>query len=147
MDLTQRALYGFATDENLRFADQDANGHVNNGAFTQLMETARVRYIGEIVRRPELPRVRMVVGRLEVDFRRQMFYPGRATACARVVEVFEKRMVIGQALFDAAGNCTATLRATMVCLDEATHRSTAFPPEVRHALDRLATSPDGLYPP
>ena len=32
--------------------------------------------------RSGLPRFRVVVGRLEVDFKRQMFYPGRATACA-----------------------------------------------------------------
>ena len=80
-DLTDRRIYGFATDEHLRFADLDANGHINNGAFIELLENARVSYLRQIVR-SGLPRFRLVIGRIEADFKRQMFYPGRATACA-----------------------------------------------------------------
>ena len=84
MDLADRSIYGFSTNEHLRFADVDANGHINNVAFLQLLESARVSYLREIVR-VGLPPFRLVVGRLEVDFKRQMFYPGSATACARLV--------------------------------------------------------------
>jgi acyl-CoA thioester hydrolase len=142
-DLKDRAIYGFATEEHLRFADQDVNGHVNNGAFLQLMENARVSYLRGFVRLG-LPRFRMVIGRIEADFRRQMFYPGRATACARLVEVHERKCVIGQALFDGEGHCTATQRVIMVSLNEETHRSTPFEPAVRSALERFAASPDGM---
>ena len=45
LDLTDRRVYGFATEEHLRFADVDANGHINNGAFLQLLENARVSYM------------------------------------------------------------------------------------------------------
>jgi len=94
--------------------------------------------------RSGLPRFRVVVGRLEIDFKRQMFHPGAATACARIVEVHERKCVVGHALFDGEGNCTATLRALMVSLNEETHRSMPFDPAVRAALDRLAASKDGL---
>jgi acyl-CoA thioester hydrolase len=148
VDLADRAIYGFATAEHLRFADVDANGHVNNGAFLQLLENARVSYMRRIVRqfggKGGLPRFRVVVGRLEVDFKRQMFYPGCATACARLLEVHERKCVIGHGLFDGDGHCTAVLRAVMVSLDEKTHRSTPFDPAVRGALQRLAASRDGL---
>ncbi len=88
-DLTDRRICGFATEEHLRFADVDANGHINNGAFLQLLENARVSYMRTIVR-SGLPRFRVVVGRLEIDFKRQMFYPGHATACARLLEVHQR---------------------------------------------------------
>ena len=143
LDLADRAIYGFATAEHLRFADVDANGHINNGAFLQLLENARVSYMRQIVR-SDLPRFRVVVGRLEIDFRRQMFYPGAATACARLVEAHERKCVIGHGLFDGEGNCTATLRAIMVSLNEETHRSMAFDTAVRTALERFAASKDGL---
>ena len=143
LDLADRRIYGFATEEHLRFADVDANGHVNNGAFLQLLENARVSYMRAVVR-SGLPRFRVVVGRLEVDFKRQMFYPGRATACARLLEVHERKCVIGHGLFDGDGKCTAVLRAIMVSLDEETHRSTPFAPVVRAALERIAASDDGL---
>ena len=142
-DLADRRLYGFATEEHLRFADVDANGHINNGAFLQLLENARVSYMRSIVR-AGLPRFRVVVGRLEIDFRRQMFYPGRATACARLVEVHERKCVIGHALFDGESNCTAVLKAIMVSLNEQTHRSMPFNPAVRAALEKYAASKDGI---
>jgi acyl-CoA thioesterase FadM len=143
LDLTDRRIYGFATEEHLRFADVDANGHVNNGAFLQLLENARVSYMRAIVR-SGLPRFRVVVGRLEIDFKRQMFFPGRATACARLLEVHERKCVIGHGLFDGEGNCTAVLKAIMVSLNEETHRSLPFQPAVRAALEKFAASQDGL---
>lgn len=147
LDLTDRRIYGFATEEHLRFADVDANGHINNGAFLQLLENARVSYMRAIVRQSSekrLPRFRVVVGRLEIDFKRQMFFPGRATACARLLEVHERKCVIGHGLFDSEGNCTAVLKAIMVSLNEETHRSMVFEPAVRAALEKFAASKDGL---
>ena len=142
-DLADRGIYGFSTSENLRFADVDANGHVNNGAFIELLENARVSYLRQIVR-SGMPRFRLVIGRIESDFKRQMFYPGAATACARLIEAHERKCVIGQALFDGEGNCTSVQRVIMVSLNEETHRSTPFASEVRDMLDRLAASHDGL---
>jgi acyl-CoA thioester hydrolase len=143
VDLADRGIYGFATAENLRFADLDANGHVNNGAFIELLENARVSYLRLVVR-SGLPRFRLVIGRIEADFKRQMFFPGTATACARIVEAHDRKCVIGQALFDGEGQCTAVQKVIMVSLDEETHRSTPFEPGVRAALDTLAASKDGL---
>ena len=143
LDLTDRRIYGFVTEEHLRFADVDANGHINNGAFLQLLENARVSYMRAIVR-SGLPRFRVVVGRLEIDFKRQMFFPGRATACARLLEVHQRKCVIGHGLFDGEGNCTAVLKAIMVSLNEETHRSMPFEPAVRAALEKYAASKDGL---
>lgn len=143
LDLADRGIYGFVTSEHLRFADVDANGHINNVAFLQLLESARVSYLREIVR-VGLPPFRLVVGRLEVDFKRQMFYPGGATACARLVEVHDRKCVVGQALFDGDGNCTAVLKVIMVSLNEETHRSMPFASVVRETLCRLAASPNGL---
>lgn len=142
-DLADRGIYGFATSEHLRFADLDANGHVNNGAFIELLENARVSYLREIVR-AGLPPFRMVIGRIEADFRRQMFFPGTATACARVIEAHDRKCLIGQALFDGEGHCTAVQRVVMVSLNEETHRSTPFDPAVRTVLGQLADSKDGL---
>ena len=142
-DLADRRIYGFSTSEHLRFADVDANGHVNNGAFIELLENARVSYLRQIVR-SGLPRFRLVIGRIEADFKRQMFFPGTATACARIVEVHGRKVVIGQALFDGESRCTAIQKVIMVSLNEETHRATAFDPVVRSALEKLAASKDGL---
>ena len=147
-DLADRGIYGFATSEHLRFADLDANGHINNGSFIELMENARVSYLRRIVRplgvKGGLPRFRLVIGRIETDFKRQMFFPGSATACARIIEAHERKVVIGQGLFDGEGHCTAVQKVIMVSLNEETHRSARFDPAVRAALERYASSKDGL---
>jgi acyl-CoA thioester hydrolase len=143
VDLADRSIYGFSTVEHLRFADVDANGHINNGSFIEMMENARVSYLRRIVR-SGLPRFRLVIGRIEADFKRQMFYPGTATACARLVEAHQRKVVIGQALFDGEGQCTAVQKVIMVSLNEETHKSTPFDPAVRAALETLAASKDGL---
>ena len=143
MDLSDRGIYGFSTSEHLRFADLDANGHINNGSFIEMLENARVSYLRQIVRLG-LPRFRLVIGRIEADFKRQMFYPGTATACARIVEVHQRKVVIGPALFDGENHCTAVQKVIMVSLDEQTHKSTPFDPAVRAALETLAVSKDGL---
>ena len=52
--------------------------------------------------------------------------------------------MIGQALFDGEGHCTAVQKVIMVSLNEETHRSTPFDPAVRAALETLAASKDGL---
>ena len=131
-DLAARGIYGFSTSENLRFADVDANGHINNGAFIELLENARVSYLRQIVR-TGLPRFRLVIGRIEADFKRQMFYPGTATACARLIEAHERKCVIGQGLFDGDGNCTAVQRVIIASPNPRM--------DCRH--DRYADSPTG----
>ena len=142
-NLADRGIYGFSTSEHLRFADLDANGHINNGSFIEMMENARVSYLRQIVR-SGLPRFRLVIGRIEADFKRQMFYPGTATACARLVEAHQRKVVVGQALFDGEGSCTAVQKVTMVSLNEQTHRSIPFDPVVRAALEKIAASSNGL---
>src|SRR5260370_7544798 len=110
-DLADRGIYGFATSEHLRFADVDANGHVNNGAFIELLENARVSYLRRIVRpvgvKGGLPRFRLVIGRIEADFKRQMFFPDTATACARIIDVHGLTVVLRHALFYLASPCTS----------------------------------------
>src|SRR5216684_1727203 len=117
-DLADRGIYGFSTDEHLRFADVDANGHVNNGAFLQLLENARVSYMRQIVRQSlrtsGLPRFRVVVGRLEIDFKRQMFYHGRVTFSFLLLEVYEIKSVVGNGLLVDVGYCTAVVKSIMV---------------------------------
>src|SRR5260370_39527074 len=80
LDLTDRRIYGFVTEEHLRFADVDANGHINNGAFLQLLENARVSYMRPVVRQSlrasGLPGLRVGVRRLQVGFKAPLFYPG-----------------------------------------------------------------------
>jgi acyl-CoA thioester hydrolase len=144
IDLSDPAVFGHLTSETLRFGDVDANGHINNVAYLVLFENARVTYIMQHLPFMRERRLSTVIARLDIDFRRQMHYPGTVRAGARLVEVRRSSFVLGQAIFDAEGNCTASGHAVVVAFDPATGRGQPIADQVRRDLLRIAGSPTGV---
>lgn len=145
VDLTDAGSFGYLTTENLRFQDVDANGHVNNVAFMAFIENARVLYIKERMRFIEEAGLSVVAAHLELDLRRQMFYPGNIRAGARLMEIRRSSFVVGQAIFDQSGACAATGHAVVVVIDPASGRSRPIPEDIRVRLVAAARSRDGLF--
>jgi acyl-CoA thioester hydrolase len=135
-DLTQPATFAYFTDESLRFADLDSNGHVNNVTFAVFFENARVRYLGEVFAAAERNSSSFVLAHLSIDFLAQMFYPGTVRCGVRLVEVRRSSVVIGQAVF-RDGQATAVGHAVMVVADKASGRARPFEPALRARLDAL----------
>ena len=75
---TQRVLedYPSRTSTDIRFADLDRQGHVNNAVFATFSEVGRVAFMYD----PERPLVSkgrsFVIARLLIDFRAELFWPG-----------------------------------------------------------------------
>lgn len=136
IDLKQRSSFAFFTQENLRIADLDQNGHVNNIAFLQLFENARNQFIAAhtpLIRNAD--RTYMLV-HLEADFLGELHYPGTVYASCRIIEVRRSSVVFGQALFDGE-RVAATGRAVTVNVDRHQKRAAGFPDAERDALMRL----------
>lgn len=143
VDLMSPASFAFQTVENLRFADVDANGHVNNVAFLVFFENARVSFIQRHLPFMRREGLAVVVARLEIDFRAQMHFPGSIRAGARLLEIGRSSFGVGQAIFDQHGKCAATGRATIVAFDREAGKARQLPPEIRADLARMAASPGG----
>ncbi|HJQ59977.1 MAG TPA: thioesterase family protein [Vineibacter sp.] len=143
-DLTDPAAFGHLTDETLRFADVDANRHINNVAYLVLFENARVTYIARHMEFMQQRGLSTVVAHLDIDFRRQMYFPGTVRAGARLIEVRRSSFVLGQAIFDPEGRCVASGHAVVVAYDPASGRGQPIPDDVRRRLVRIAESPAGL---
>ena len=138
VDLADVASFDFVQTENLRFADLDAHGHVNNVAFLVFFENVRVRFVLDRLRAvPALAGLEVVAARLEIDYRRQMFYPGSVRAGARLIEIRRSAVVIGQAIFDQGGACAATGKVVLVSIDRASGKSRPIPDAARAALESL----------
>lgn len=144
IDLADPSAFGHLTSETLRFGDIDANGHVNNVAYLVLFENARVTYIAQHMRFMREQGLSTVVAHLDIDFKRQMFFPGTVRAGARLIEVRRSSFVLGQAVFDSEGRCTATGHAVIVAYDPASGRGQPIPDDVRGQLVRIAGSPTGI---
>lgn len=144
IDLSDPSAFGHLTSETLRFGDMDANRHINNVAYLVLFENARVTYIMQHLPFMRERRLATVVAHLDIDFHRQMHYPGIVRAGARLVEIRRSSFVLGQAIFDADGNCAASGHAVIVAFDPQTGRGQPIADGVRAELVRIAVSPTGV---
>ncbi len=145
IDLADIKSFGFLTTEHLRFADVDANGHINNVAFMVFFENARIRYLSEQLKGLRvLTGADVVVAHMEIDLKRQMFYPGTIRAGARLIEVRRSSLVVGQAIFDQESRCAASGHVVLVSVDKQSGRGRPFEGAARAAVTRLMEAPGGV---
>jgi len=116
----------------MRFGDVDLLGHVNNVAYAQYLETARITYLQHFEeKRLALP---TVVARLEVDYRNEVKLGQHVT-----VQLLVSRL--GSSSFDfsyrvlADGVLAAEARTVQVHVDRATRRPVRIPDDVRAVLE------------
>ena len=117
------------TTHTIRHGDLDAQRHVNNTVFASFFESGRV----QVIRHPEhgllVPGTTLVLARTEIDFLRELHYPGTVEIGTGIAEIGRSSFTFAQALFDG-GQCAATGRATMVLIDAATRRSRPLPDDL-----------------
>ena len=112
--------------DNIRFGDLDPQGHVNQAVYLTYFETGRVA----MFRLPDLgigvPGLTYVMARMEVDYVKELHWPGSITIGTGVAEFGRSSFKSAQAVFHD-GVCCATGLATLVCLDITTRKSTRLP--------------------
>ena len=126
--------FPFRTREKLRYGDTDRQGHVNNAVFATFLETGRVdMLIGGGV---DLmgPNGAFVLARLELDFRREVNWPGEVEIGTRVAAVGRSSLRLEQAVFHN-GECVASGESTVVLTDVTTRRSKPFSEGARAFLE------------
>jgi acyl-CoA thioester hydrolase len=130
------------TEDVLRFADTDANGHVNNTLFSVLCESGRVNLFRTRFD-PTLPEDRFfVIARLAIDFRAELFYPGKVRTATWLTTLGRTSVSLAQAIV-AGDRLAAEAEAVCVLMDGATRRPTPFPDATRQALESmLRAKPD-----
>ena len=122
--------------ELIRFADLDPQGHVNNTVFATFFETGRVTLLREPQNRLNLPDATSVLARLDINFLRELHWPGEVEIGTGTIEIGRSSYSFLQAVF-SNGQCAATGRATMVMIDAATRKARPLPEEVVERLERL----------
>jgi len=114
--------YPHRTPDIIRYADLDPQGHVNNAVFATYFETGRVA----MFRRPDLgigvPGGTYVLVHTEIDFLRELRWPGNVEVGTGVAEFGRSSFTVRQAIFHD-GTCAATGLAKLVLIDSTTRRS------------------------
>jgi acyl-CoA thioester hydrolase len=127
------AHYPHRVTEIIRFSDLDAQAHVNNAVFASYFESGRVA----LFRDPDLgigvPDATFVLVRQEIDFLKELRWPGNITVGTALAEHGRSSFVMTQAIF-SGDICAAAGRATLVMIDAQTRRPRPLTPD---ALARL----------
>jgi acyl-CoA thioester hydrolase len=117
--------YPFWTDEKLRNADTDRQGHVNNAVIATFFEAGRIEVLSDprlVIGAAASPATTsFVVVRLLIDYRKELFFPGSVRVGSRISRVGKTSFLFEQTLQSAEGE-VAHAEATCVLIDQATHR-------------------------
>jgi acyl-CoA thioester hydrolase len=117
------------TTLQVRFADTDAFGHVNNAVFATYAELARIRYLLDVLRAgatfDELP---LILARLAIDFRSPILFDQEVTVASRVDRVGRSSFTMRHEMTAGPdGRVVAEVDSVLVTYDYANARPMPVP--------------------
>ncbi len=119
-----------ATTHRLRFSDNDSVGHVNNAVYAVLFEAGRTELLDAAGVFERGGRLAAVIVRLEIDFKREMSWPGDVTVESAVSRFGSKSVHIRHRT-KSAGEVTAEGLSVLALIDRETRRAVVLDDGVR----------------
>ena len=123
------------TTHRLRFNDTDRLGHVNNAVFAVMLEQGRSELAVEAGLPIENASQSLVIVRLELDFLREMAWPGEVRIETEVARLGGRSFTLRQRLV-SGGELCARAETVLVVMDRAARRALDLAPEWRGTLGR-----------
>lgn len=122
------------TEIEVRFADLDAYGHVNNAVFFTYLETARVKLFRERFSELMAGGLFFLVVEASCSYRRPIELGDRLLIDLGIEKVGHRSFTFTYLLHDGQGKEFATARTVMVCYDQTRGQAVALPEAFRSAL-------------
>ena len=123
------------TAHRLRFNDTDRLGHVNNAVFAVMLEQGRSELAMEAGLPIEADGMTLVIVRLELDFLREMAWPGTVTIETEVARLGNRSFTMRQRLISASELCARAV-TVLVVMDRAARRALPLDGAWRDSLAR-----------
>ena len=123
--------FGFNTPIEIRFADLDAYGHVNNALFFTYLETARVKLFQQHFGAFLGSELMFLVVRAECDYRLPIELTDNLQISISIDQVRHTSFNFSYQMHDAAGKVFAEAKTVMVCYDAKIKKPVAIPPEIK----------------
>lgn len=121
--------FPYRLTDNVRFADLDPNGHVNNAVYATYFETGRVTLMKD-QSYWQLPEgLAWIMVRLDIHFRAELHWPGTIEMGLGVTKFGRTSVSFDQVVF-SDGRCVASAQAVTVLIDQATRRPTPLTADI-----------------
>lgn len=132
--------FEFTTDIEIRFADIDAYGHVNNAIFFTYLETARIKlfqhYFGGFLDTS----LTFLVVRAECDYRLPVTLNDQLQITIRIEQLRHSSFTFSYRLHNGEDKDYATAGTVMVCYDPVLSKPVAIPAEIREVFAQTGSS-------
>jgi acyl-CoA thioester hydrolase len=125
--------FPFVHREAVRFGDLDAMGHVNNAVYLTYLESARTEFLLELGLVRRLEDLRIVVARVEIDFRSPVGFRETVDVGVRSAGFGQKSFALEYRV-EAGGRLAAEARSVCVAYDYDKRETTPIPPTWRERL-------------
>ena len=127
--------FPYRLTDNVRFADLDANQHVNNAVYATYFETGRVTLMKDRSLGMMPDGLAWIMVRLDIHFRAELRWPGVIELGLGVSKLGRTSVTFDQVVF-SQGRCVASARSITVLIDELTRKPTPLTPEIIANLQR-----------
>jgi acyl-CoA thioester hydrolase len=127
--------FPYRLSDNVRFADLDPNGHVNNAVYATYFETGRVTLVKDPSYGLMPPGLGWIMVRIDIHFRAELHWPGQIELGLGVAKFGRTSVTFDQVVF-SEGRCIASAQAVTVLIDEVNRRPTPLTPEIEANFQR-----------
>jgi acyl-CoA thioester hydrolase len=121
--------------DNVRFADLDPNGHVNNAVYATYFETGRVTLMKDRSTGLMPPGLGWIMVRIDIHFRAELHWPGKIELGLGVARFGRTSVTFDQVVF-SEGKCVASAQAVTVLIDETTRKPTPLTSKLKANFQR-----------
>jgi acyl-CoA thioester hydrolase len=121
--------FPYRLTDNVRFADLDPNGHVNNAVYASYFETGRVTLMKDESYWQLPAGLTWIMVRLDIHFRAELHWPGTIEMGLGVTKFGRTSVTFDQVVFSNT-RCVASAQAVTVLIDQASRKPTPVTPEI-----------------
>jgi acyl-CoA thioester hydrolase len=127
--------YRFVQPRDVEFRDVDAADHVNNAVYLTYLETARIRYLIEVLAADFAYQVSLILAHITVDFRSPARFPETLEIGTRVSRVGTKSFDMEHEIRGGDGRLVLEASSVLVAYDYEANAAMAVPDDWRLRLD------------
>jgi acyl-CoA thioester hydrolase len=130
--------YRFVLKREVEFRDIDSGGHVNNSVYLTYLETARIKYLIDVLGPDFASEIALILARIAVDFRSPAFFPEKLEIGARVTRIGTTSFEMEHEIRGGDGRLVAEASSVLVAFDYEANAPMTVPDDWRARLDAYA---------